>query len=316
MRPLEGKSDMIARILVPLDGSAFAEWALPTAISLARRVQVEIRLVRVLEGPHSFDFARDPEPVRARAEAYLVEIAERLRARGCGEISVGVREGSAAAELESEAAEWGADLVLMSTHGRTGLSRLWMGSVAARCVEVGFCPVLLVRPPEAGTVDLSQVPWVGRVVVPLDGSETAERALAHAEWLARAFGVHAVLLRVLPDDFALDLNPAGGKSLALTEERERERSDARRYVERQVARLRRAGVHAYGMLLTEPRPPESISDRMEGDVVVMATNGHGRLDRKLFGSVTDRVVRAATYPVLVVPPDRKAMGARRRSASA
>jgi nucleotide-binding universal stress UspA family protein len=307
---------MIKRILVPLDGSPFGEWALPTAIAVASRVQGEIRLVHVLEGPHSFAFGRDPEPERARAEAYLTEVSARVRARGGLAVSVAVREGSVAAELESEAAQWGADLLLMSTHGRAGLSRLWMGSVAARSVEVGFCPVLLIRPPDVGTADLSHLPWVGRVVVPLDGSEVAERALEHGAWVARAFGVHVVLLRVLPDELAEGSALATGKSPAAGEERERERADARRYVERQVARLRRAGVHTYGMLLTEPRPTESITDRIAGDVVVIATNGHGRLDRKLFGSVTDKVVHAATFPVLVVPPERPTAAADRTRASA
>jgi nucleotide-binding universal stress UspA family protein len=308
---------MIKRMIVPLDGSPFAEWALPTAIALALRARGEIRLVRVAESPYRFGFSRDSGSERLRAEEYLAEVTERVRAHWPGPISTAVREGPVAAQLEAEAAEWRADLFVMSTHGRSGVSRLWMGSVAARCVESGVCPVLVVRPPALGSPDLSRAPWVGRVVVPLDGSVSAERALEPAASLARVFGVHAVLLRILPEggaaasaDSAAPANAratAGAPSLSQGSGRSRERSEARVYVERQVARFRRAGIHTYGMLLNEPEPAESIADRVTGDLVVMATRGHGRSSRTLFGTVTDRVVRDATYPVLVIPPERGAL---------
>jgi nucleotide-binding universal stress UspA family protein len=159
--------------------------------------------------------------------------------------------------------------------------------------------VLLVRPPAGKTADLKRPPWIGRIVVPLDGSELAERAIDPAIELARACRVHLLLLHILPDAGRLELVPSADRE---TERRARERDEMKDYLKRQVARVRRAGAHAYGMLLAEPHPAESIADRVEGDVIVMATHGYGRMDRVLLESVTDRVVRAAVCPVIVVPP--------------
>jgi nucleotide-binding universal stress UspA family protein len=98
------------------------------------------------------------------------------------------------------------------------------------------------------------------------------------------------------------------------ETRDPDRAAALAYLKAQVARLRNSGVDSYGMLLSEPHPAESIADRVTGDLLVMATDGHDRLGRTLFGTVTDRVVRNAECGVMVIPPVRSGVRAAAKSA--
>jgi nucleotide-binding universal stress UspA family protein len=282
---------MLSRILVPLDGSPFAEWALPMAVAIARRTGGAIRLVSVVD-------RRAPDLDRDRMHEYLDAAMRRILLLCPGTIDLVVREGRPVDELDAEIADWGPDVVVMSTHGRAGLARIWKGSVAAGLVERARRPVLLVRPPDLGAADPDQAPCVARVVVPLDGSEQAERAMEQAAVLARAFGVHILLLNVQDrrgDAVAkVELDPA--------ETDDPTRAAALAYLKAEVARLRVSGLHSYGMLLNEPEAAETIADRVRGDLLVMATQGHDRFHRTMLGTVTDKVVRDASCAVMVIPP--------------
>jgi nucleotide-binding universal stress UspA family protein len=237
---------------------------------------------------------------RDRAEAYLASMVERILLLCPAKVDLAVRQGRPMEEIEAEAADWDASLVVMATHGRAGIARLWKGSVAARCVQGGTRPVMLVKPPEDQAADPAQAPFVARVVVPLDGSELAERALEPAANLARAFGVHVLLLSVRQSEPGAErrvqFDPAETDDPA--------RTAALAYIKTQVARLRRSGIDSYGMMLNEPDPAETIADRVRGDLLVMATHGHEGFRQTLVGTVTDKVVRAASCAVMVMPPPR------------
>jgi nucleotide-binding universal stress UspA family protein len=143
---------MFKKILVPLDGSSFAEEALPHARELAECGGAEIVLARVDEPyeppPGIFVPATAiPEVVRLSAGEYLEQLVSRLRLAGFKVESV-VLDGKVADALLKYAREEGVDLIVMSTHGRTGISRLLMGSVAEQIVHGAHCPVLLMRPQE------------------------------------------------------------------------------------------------------------------------------------------------------------------------
>lgn len=141
---------MFKKILVPLDGSSFAEEALPYARELAACDNAEIILARVDEPyeppPGSFVAATAiPEVVQLAAGEYLEQIVSRLQLAGL-RVSSAVLDGKVHEALLKFAKSEGVDLIVMSTHGRTGLSRLLMGSVAEQVVHGAHCPVLLVRP--------------------------------------------------------------------------------------------------------------------------------------------------------------------------
>jgi len=137
---------MFKRILVPLDGSSLAEAILPQVQELAKALGAELFLVRAAAA-HVFPGADPTEEevdVVQKAEAYLAEVAGRLRDAGIP-IHTAVRYGEAAEEILEHIGVNAIDLVAMSTHGRSGLSRLVLGSVATQVVHHATVPVLLMR---------------------------------------------------------------------------------------------------------------------------------------------------------------------------
>jgi nucleotide-binding universal stress UspA family protein len=296
---------MLRRILVPLDGSSFAEGALPVAITIAQKTGGELHLFSVLET------VADAAPAhalaeRARTQQYLESLAGRLRGVWSGPTHISVREGSVVREIGALALEWGGDLLVMSTHGRSGLSRLWIGSIAERCVRSGFCPTILVRPSETESLDLSQVRIPDRIVLPLDGSEPAERSIPFGVRLCEAFSASLLLMRVLNQPRAMELTHNQEALDIVRRSRAEDRAAAREYLHSQQVRLRGDGVQAFSVLLSELGPAEAIVSRDEGDWVVITASGAGGLERAFFGSVADKVVRSCKHPLLVIPPDRSA----------
>jgi len=137
---------MFKRILVPLDGSSLAEAVLPQVQELAKALGAELFLVRAAAA-HVFpgvDPTEGEVDVVQKAEAYVGEVAGRLHDAGIP-VHTAVRYGEAAEEILDHIGVNAIDLVAMSTHGRSGLSRLVLGSVAAQVVHRATVPVLLMR---------------------------------------------------------------------------------------------------------------------------------------------------------------------------
>ncbi len=145
---------MYKKILVPLDGSKTAEAVLPHAKALAYSEGAELALLSVVANP-ALEFAFADPSIAARAVAeeeaggkkYIAEVEKKLRADGY-RVSAITREGAAADVILKVASDIGADIIAMSTHGRTGPSRWLMGSVAERVVRNSRHPVLLIRATE------------------------------------------------------------------------------------------------------------------------------------------------------------------------
>ena len=287
---------MLRRILVPLDGSALANAALPVAGAIARKTGGEVRLIHVVEVPAALDYPEYRAEDRVWAERYLDDAAYVSTLSGIP-VSTTVRQGRIMEELDLEAGGWPADVIVMTTHGRGGLSRLWMGSVADRFARASSHPVLLVRPAQEAEKAHFEP---RRIVVPLDGSALAETALPHAAALAKAFGARVGLLRGATHFGAFDVAHLSLNPKRLAEER----GEVETYLARTAAALRRTGIETEVMALTEPGLAEAIADRAVDDFIVMTTNGRGGLDRAVFGSVADKVVRSATCPVMVIRPKR------------
>lgn len=287
---------MFDRILVPLDGSRFAESALPAAIALAGKRGGEVHLVRVLERLAADVLPLITPPDREGARKYLCALAEASSVAAGARVSVSVREGVPVDEIAAAAREWGADLVVMCTHGRGGVSRLWLGSVADRFLRSAELPIFLMRPPErlAGP----HLPFsISRVVAPLDGSERAESALPWATSLARAFDVPLLLVQAIVYPGAPELERPGDAEIVVAAERA-----ARAYLDEVCHRLNADGVRATNRVIRGASASQLALETADGNPVVMTTRGRGPLSRALLGSVTDKTVRAAVGPVLVIPP--------------
>lgn len=298
-----GRVASYREVLVPLDGSVFAEQALPYAEAVARQAGAELVVVRVHEAPLAFDgFAFDPqwdEEARERSHEYLGRVADVVASRTDVPVSTRLLVGRAAHMLAKAAREERVDLVVMSTHGRTGLERAWLGSVADELLRSLEVPLLLVRPRHDG--DLPQRVDFERIVVALDGSRLSEQILPHAAAFGRPGRTRFTLVRVVPPELVV-----GGHVFRLDEERALELVDkASAYLSDVADALRPYAAEVRIRAIKHEAPAVAILDaaREEGaDLIAMTTLGYGGLKRLLLGSTADKVVRAAEVPVLNLRP--------------
>ena len=288
---------MFRRILVPLDGSFFAEVALAPAIALARKSKGEIRLLCVVE-PLPESVSRFSETDRQWCKEYLAEASGRAAEDWDGALSTDLRDGRAGQEIVAEAEAWNADIIVLATHGRGGLTRAWMGSVADYCIRTATQPLMAIRPPEGGGPQVARPLARSQVVVPLDGSELAEAALPYGAALARHFGVPLALFRAVPGPKVAGLSYVPDTIDASHR--------ASVYLKEHLERLRGDGLEVTESVVADRGPAHAILSQAAGDLVVMSTHGRTGVDRALFGSVADKVIRGATGAVLVIPPHTKA----------
>lgn len=296
---------MYRSILIPLDGSALAERALDVAVGLAERLGAELRLVHVHRPVVVDELARygvRGAAAVATAEHYLAASVDRLRHTSGLSVSGSVIEGAPAPSIVAHAQATASDLIVMASHGRTGASRFWLGSVADAVLRSANIPVLMVRDrPE--TPDSGPGPLFERVLLPLDGSALAEEVLPHAMAIARLGPAHAHLLRV--EEPAEDVQRS---VWAIAAERDRddlpERLDAaHRYLHSVVERFGRewAPVTTSVEARAGRRVGETISavaTERACDLIAMTTHGRGA-SRLLIGSVADKVIRGTTCSILL-----------------
>jgi len=306
-------------ILVPLDGSEFAEHALPIAMHIARRTGARLHLVTVstplseafIEGV-TFSVADLTREVTERREAYLDGVVKRLRDRGVTAIETRVMHGEVAASLCELLDKDEDQLVVMATHGRGALGRFWLGSVADEMVRATGKPLLLVHP-EEGEPDLAREVKLGRVVLPLDGTQLAERMLEPVAELLAGAGAEVVLLRAVQSIMPADLTPdtASGRKEArsilmqVQEIQMRLRREAEESLQAAAGRLEAKGLRVRTDVIVEDDPAKAIlreAEREGADLIALETHGRRGLSRLLHGSVADKVVRGAHVPVLVHHP--------------
>jgi len=301
---------MSRTVIVPLDGSRFAEQALPLATAIARAAGSSLHLVHVhqslvFEGlPYSeHDQGWDIEARRQELD-YLGETAERARAAATIGVHVELLEGDPAKSVLEYARKVDAELVVMATHGRGGIARAWLGSVADELVRKAELPLLLVRPAGEDPVDLAGLPDVRRVLIPLDGSRLAEHVIAPAMRVGDVFGASYTLLRVIIPTFvpgAPQIARAIDEDRLLGVARERE---TREYLAHVQERLSESGA-TVDTRIAVGSPAQTILDQADeigADLIAIATHGRGATLRAFLGSVADKVVRGSTRPVLVYRP--------------
>jgi nucleotide-binding universal stress UspA family protein len=302
---------MFQRILVPVDGSTFSEHAIPyaTSIAAASQARLELALVHIHYRPITADLSLQraidewERDHRHREADYLHELAGRVEA-DCGRtVDPVMLNGDIVPALEREVKQMGVSLVVMTTHGRTGLERAWLGSVADALVRHVDAPVLLIRPSDDEPLRDDGAPHFRHVLIALDGSRLAERAIAPARALAHTEGARITLLRIIAPPRGVTspfLPHAVQIAREQTAERERE---ARAYIDRLVQQLELEGVDASGQVLRDPQPAHAIVQYAAGhddvDLIALGTHGRGPLRRFVLGSVTDEVAREADVPVLV-----------------
>ena len=293
---------MYRTILVPLDGSPFSEQALPLATRVAQAVGARLVLMQATRclgepGPQTSALqARMTE----HARQYLGLIADRLVATGLT-VDVAVRSTAPEEAIPSAADDIGADLIIMTTHGRSGLGRMVHGSVAEAVLTNSVLPVLLVRvvkKPRGAPEPAEHV-----VVVPVDGTPFAEAALPHAVALAKAMDGVVRLLRVIVPPGAVSPRYVDEPDVVM-EMVKQDQSEAQRYLETTGEALRVQGVPVEVSLRIGSAAPSILDESKTPGVelVVMTTHARTGWDRVRYGSVAQDVLRWGETPVLFVRP--------------
>jgi nucleotide-binding universal stress UspA family protein len=296
-------------ICVPLDGSPFAEQALPAAAEIARRSGAMLQLALVhhpvpalataLEVPE-IEAQLDQEN-RVREQTYLGSIVERVRMTANVPVTGALLDGAVADALQGHVEESQADLVVITTHGRGPMSRFWLGSVADHLMRRLHVPVLIIRP-EGSTPPPIELKTI---LVALDGSSFAERALDVAVALGKPFGAAFGLVMVIEPPLPI-ADPSGLAVLPAMAETEKQlRSGASRYLDGIAGRLRQEGHVVRTYAVEGPRAAEAIiaqADVTDADLIVLASHGAGGFERLVLGSVADKVIRASSHPTLIVRP--------------
>ena len=263
---------LLQRILAPTDGSPASERALPFAEQIARAHGAELVLLYIV-APHPLGRGGPAGTIGAReAGAYLAGLKQRLQASGLA-VRQRVEHGPPAATLLAYERDEPPDLLVLASHGRTGLARIALGSVADRMVREGTAPVLVVR-------GLSTAPpRLATALVMLDGSRIGEEVLDLVEKLA-GHPLQAITL------FRAVAEPQG-------------RAAAETYLQGAMARLANTGVPITTLVrVGEPRQVVEQAAKPY-DLVVLSTHGRGGFDRWRHGSVAARLIHELPMPVLV-----------------
>ncbi len=297
-------------ILVPIDGTAFAEQALPLALELARQHHAILHLAMVhqpapvlaaaVEVP-SAGFMIDEES-RQKEQSYLDQLVERLKVRH-QPVSAVILNGEVNEALESHVRLTVTDLVVTTTHGRGRMSRFWLGSVADHLVRHSQVPVILVRPDKASSGVTPGT--IAKVLVALDGSPFAERALQHASAIGRAYGASFELVYVVEPPLPI-ADPNGMMILPPAAETEKALIlKASRYLESIAHPLRAQGLQVGCTPVMGSGVAETLLEeagKSGADLIALASHGLGGLKRVVIGSVADNLIRQTNIPILVVRP--------------
>ncbi len=300
---------MYRTILVPLDGTDFGEQALPVAMAIARRSGARVILAHVhelsaheLATHEDLGFADRTELEGRKKEwQWLARTAAEMTATGVPTTAT-LLDGPPADALERHAQDVAADLVVMTTHGRSPLVRAVLGSVAGPLAGRLGVPTVLVRPAEPGMAPGRPAP-ARHLLVALDGTPGAETMLPAAAELAGAMGARVTLLRVVDAVTHSDL----GASVVMLPYvdgvgTEQLQEAATAYLERIAAPLRKSGLDVRTRVVVHPVPASAILEEAHAlgcDLIALESHGGSGLARFILGSVADSVVRGATTPVMV-----------------
>lgn len=286
-------------ILMPLDGSEMSEFALPYAAEVATALGAEPVVARIVERTH-WSGAGSGYLVAPQMYADLLAIAEadaqketqravaRFSARGLAARRV-VEYAISPAQLVEISEREHASFVVMATHGRSGMARATLGSVADHVTRHGYCPTLLVR----ARGRLPEHPALADALLPLDGSAMSEVALPTLARLAGKLVQRVTLLRVIEPDARSGISDTAQQGLDAIRER----------IEQEMESLRG---HVETLLLWGAPGQQILEESKHHDLIIMATHGETGATRWAFGSVADEALHDARTPLLLTHPATRA----------
>ena len=293
------------RMLIPLDGSTVAEQVLPYARYLAGKLKIPVELLGVVDlvrmaasmrGENSRNLDIFIANNVRHSETYLEKISKTFPAMA---VQRSVEKGTPEEMVIEKAAADRGTLIAMATHGRSGLNRWLLGSVTEKVLRGTTNPLFLVRAREGGKSEGEKT--IKRIIVPLDGSPLAEKVLPHLTALAKATAFETVLLRAYAlrqvistyEDYIPDWDILEAEA----------RGEAMNYLDNKIRELKSAGLVDVSSRASDRETAEEIIDvanESPNSMIAMCTHGRSGVKRWLLGSVTEKVVRHSSSPVLVI----------------
>ncbi len=295
---------MYTRLLIPLDGSQIAEQVLPYGRFLAKALAVPVELLGTVDPVPLADFAEswersDLDGLIAQETKHTSEYLEAAARSFAGaQVKCSVEKGTPDEVIIAKAAADERTLIVMATHGRSGIQRWLLGSVADKVLHGTTNHLLLVRACEQGKTEGDAI--LKTAVVPLDGSALAERALSSVEELAKKLQLEVVLMRAYALPPAVSADEYGTYTEKLVAQLEAEAGD---YLAQKVRELKQKGIRDVSSVTDLGYGAEEIitlARKTPDNFIAMCTHGRSGFRRWLLGSVTERVVRHSGDPVLIV----------------
>lgn len=282
---------MFRRIIVPLDGSSVAETAVGLASRFAEKAGGKVILLQVQTGrradgrEHALEYLRTV--ASARSAPWLSFVCQ-------------VGAGDAATEILNAATEAGADLIALTTRGRSGLARSVLGSVADRVIRDAAVPVLAISI-QALQEKAPPIEKLARVVVPLDGSALAEQAITLGARLSRSLGARLMLARIVPPPHAPELEALRPEGARPPYTSARAASDADAYLKEAAAR-HKLSEDEVDLKVHVGWPVADLATLAAGDgLIVMSSRGLSGFNRLVMGSVASGLLKEARSPIMFVP---------------
>lgn len=302
-----GTAAMFSKIVLPLDGSPVAAIALPYGRALAQGLNLPVTLLSVIDLE---EIARHIATERGlfldtlddfetyRRNEYLSSVAKSFAGVP---VKCAVERGVAAGLIVAHAAADRNALICIATHGRSGLQRWLLGSVAEKVLRATANPLLLVRAGENAPVN--GVQKLDCIIVPLDGSSVAEQVLPLVAEAAKQLDLEVILFRSYNVPYASYYEGGGSYAVDLPRLSAAIETDVQHYLEERCAALTKAGLVKVTYASQEGLPGDAIIHyaRTKPDrLIAMCSHGRSGARRWVLGSVTETVVRHAGNPVLVL----------------
>ncbi len=297
---------MIKHLLIPLDGSTLAESVLPAAASLAKRINTDVTLIHIIEKDapekvHGQQHLTSPE----QANKYLKSISELEIFKGLI-VDIHVHEESVKnipLSIAEHTKELHQDLIVMCTHGSSGLHGILYGSIAQQVISFGKKPVLLINPLISNSKNACNF---SNFLIPLDGNPEHEEAIEYASWLAQRCNAGIHLLMAIPYFGTMSGSvTAANKFLpgATSKMMDMIVPDAIDYLEKVKNKLEKPGLKI-STSSSRDNPAGAIiktARDINADLIILGTHGTKGAEAFWEGSITPKIGKSSKIPLLLVP---------------
>ena len=300
---------MFKKIVVPLDGSSLSERALPYAVILATEFKSELLLLQVID--------ENENSSAVTAQGYLKNLQSFLTGQGLPDhqppysVRLLLANGDPAEQIIETIKEYQANIVIMSTHGRTGLSRVFSGSITRNIMQEVTVPLMLVHPMDNTKTELAEIfrnvsPDLLRkhIIVPLDGSPLAETALATAVALAEVTNSPIDLIDVLPSPEDLLVEYGAGPSGYIPQETNLQaiKEEALDYLLVVETERLPASLHVNTHIVSGKPGSEIVRHAKERDagLIILASHTRKGVGRAVLGSVAEEILQLSGIPVIII----------------